>query len=353
MNYLMSYVLYLLIGTYTSESSEGIYVYKFNTMTGESEYVSMAKVENPSYLTIEKGKYVYAVSENDDNPSYANALVFDPETGELTLLNSQETKGSAPCNITADCNREYVVTANYGGGSISVFKVKDDGSLSPVEQVIKFGGEGVDKERQDAPHLHCVKFSPDGKFLFATDLGTDKIYRFETNNSGEGDFIKEESLMLFKVADGSGPRHFEFHPSGKYVYLINEIAGTVIGFTYENGDLLEFQTIEADMLNAKGSGDIAITPDGKYVYASNRLKGDGVACFSIDEADGRMTKVDYQYTAIHPRNMVITPNGKFLLVANKDSHVVEIFEIDSKTGRLNNIKKDIKLNTPVCLKFVE
>jgi len=345
--------MYLLIGTYTAGTSEGVYVYKFNVETGESEYVNMAKVENPSYLTFGKdNKYIYAVTENEGDPSYANALMFDLETNRLSLLNSEETKGAAPCNIAADNNGEYLVTANYVGGSISAFKIREDGTISPVTQVLRFNGHGADKERQGSSHLHCVKFSPEGKYLFAADLGTDMIYRYEINNSGKEDFLKEESMTSFKVKDGSGPRHFEFHPSGKYVYLINELAGTVIGFHYDNGNLTEFQTIEADELNAKGSGDIAITPNGKYVYASNRLEGDGVAIFSINEKDGKMIKVGYQYTGIHPRNMTITPNGKFLLVANRDSNTVEVFEIDYNTGLLQNINKDISINMPVCLKFM-
>lgn len=353
MNSLINYMMYLLIGTYTGGTSEGIYVYAFNTETGASEYVDVAKIENPSYLTFsEDGAFVYAVTENDGEPSFANALAFDAETGRLTVLNREETKGSAPCHIATDRNGKFVVTANYGGGSISVFEINEQGMLSAVKQVIRFTGTGYDKERQAAPHLHCVKFSPDGKYLFATDLGSDLIYRFTVDISGEGDFLKEESMKSFRVMAGSGPRHFEFHPSGNYVYLINELAGTVVGFRYAEGELTEFQSIEADPLHAKGSGDIAITPDGKYVYASNRLQGDGVAVFSIDEVDGRMTKVGYQLTGIHPRNMVITPNGKFLLVANRDSHTVEVFEIDYQTGLLRNIHKDIPVDRPVCLKFM-
>lgn len=342
--------MFLLVGTYTKEKSKGIYVYRFNTITGEAEYMGVAEVENPSYLTANsKNDFIYAVTENEENPSYANALTFNNTTGELKLLNREETKGAAPCNIVVSKDNKYVITANYAGGSLSVFSIKDEGIISKVKQVIEFGGQGIDKERQDAPHLHCVKFSPDGKFLFVTDLGTDKIYRFETDNSGEEDYIKEESLMLFKVEDGSGPRHFVFHPSGKYLYLINELSGTVIGFIYDDGGLTEFQTIKADELDARGSGDIDITPDGKYLYASNRLKGDGVAIFSINEEDGMLTKSGYQYTAIHPRNILVTPNGKFLLVANMESNSIEVYEIDKNSGMLQNIEKDIQIDKPVCL----
>lgn len=346
----MEKIVYLLAGTYTREKGKGICLYQFDTETGASEYLGVTEIENPSYLVADtEGDRVYAVTENEDNPSFANALSFDSHSGKLTILNRQKTKGAAPCNVTLSPDGKYVITANYAGGSISVFPVKEDGSLSAVTQVIEFGGQGIDKERQEAPHLHCVKFSPDGKFLFATDLGTDKIYRFETETEEENPYIKEESLMLFKVEDGSGPRHFVFHPSGKYIYLINELSGTVIGFLYDDGALTEFQTIQSDMLQAKGSGDIAVTPDGKYLYSSNRLQGDGIAVFTINEEDGHLTKQGYQYTAVHPRNILISSNGKFLLVANKDSHTIEIYEIDRQTGLLKNTQKDIRIESPVCL----
>lgn len=347
------YILYLLIGTYTLGASEGIYTYGFNTLTGESEYVGMVKVDNPSYLTFSKdSKYVYAVTENGGDPSYANALSFDVGSGALKLINSEETKGAAPCNITIDNRNKYVVTANYVGGSISVFPIKEDGCLAPVSQVIGFEGKGADP-RQEMPHLHCVGFSPDGKYLFATDLGTDRIYRYDVDYTTPGDFIKESSLVAFKVADGSGPRHFVFHPFQKYVYLINELSGCVTAFTYDDGCLDEFQSIEADSLHAQGSADIRITPDGRFLYASNRLKGDGIAIFSIDQQDGTLTHAGYQDTGIHPRNFVITPNGKFLLAACRDSNMVQVFDINENTGLLTDTHKDIRLDSPVCLKFAE
>jgi 6-phosphogluconolactonase (cycloisomerase 2 family) len=350
---MMDYVLYLLIGTYTFGTSEGIYVYKLHTETGEAEYVSMVKVDHPSYLAADKeNHFIYAVTENGGLPSYANALSFDKETGTLKLLNTQETRGAAPCNIAIDSRGKFVVTANYNGGNLSVFPVQEDGTLAAASQVIGFEGKGVIPGRQDQPHLHCVQFSPEGTYLFATDLGTDHIYRFEVDYSASGQFLKEASLKPFEVAGGSGPRHFVFHPSEKYVYLINELSGMVTGFTYHNGDLKEFQTIKADPLHAQGSADIRITPDGRFLYASNRLKGDGIAIFSIDRSNGRLTKTGYQITGNHPRNFIITPNGKFLLVANKDSHSVQVFEINSENGLLRNTRKDIRLNMPVCLLMI-
>lgn len=346
--------LYLLVGTYTTGESEGIYVYQFDTVSGFSKYKSVVKVINPSYLTINKeGTHVYSVSETGDAKAAANAFVFDKKDGTLKLLNSQLTGGADPCYIELDKTGKHVVTANYSGGSITAFNINGDGTLTTAAQLIRFTGKGADAERQKAPHLHCVRYSPDGKYLFADDLGTDKIHKFGINESNEGNYFKVGTPAAFDVAPGSGPRHLDFHPNGKYAYLINELSGAVIAFNYDAnaGNLTQIQTIQADTLGAKGSADIHVSPDGKFLYASNRLKGDGIAIFSINQADGKLTKVGYQETGVHPRNFVITPNGKFLLVASRDNDVIQIFLIDRVTGLLENTYKDIELDMPVCLKF--
>lgn len=346
--------LYLLVGTYTTGESEGIYVYQFDTVSGFSKYKSVVKVTNPSYLTINKeGTHVYSVSETGDAKAAANAFVFDKKDGTLKLLNSQLTGGADPCYIELDKTDKHVVTANYSGGSITAFNINGDGTLTTAAQLIRFTGKGADAERQKAPHLHCVRYSPDGKYLFADDLGTDKIHKFGINESNEGNYLKVGTPAAFGVAAGSGPRHLDFHPNGKYAYLINELSGAVIAFNYDAnaGNLTQIQTIQADTLGAKGSADIHVSPDGKFLYASNRLKGDGIAIFSINQADGKLTKVGYQETGVHPRNFVITPNGKFLLVASRDNDVIQIFLIDRATGLLENTYKDIELDMPVCLKF--
>lgn len=198
---------------------------------------------------------------------------------------------------------------------------------------------------------------PDGKYLLADDLGTDQIHKFNINPNANADnkekFLTKGTPEAFKVAPGSGPRHLIFNSDGKFAYLINEIGGTVIAFRYADGMLDEIQTVAADTVNAQGSGDIHLSPDGKYLYASNRLKADGVAIFKVDETNGTLTKVGYQLTGIHPRNFIITPNGKYLLVACRDTNVIQIFERDQATGLLTDIKKDIKVDKPVCLKFVD
>jgi len=347
--------MYLLVGTYTSdEGSKGIYVYRFNTETGESEEVSVTEVANPSYLTLSPNeKFVYSVGENDEGDGAAYAFSFDKKTGRLVPINSQSTQSAGPCYITIDKKGKNVHTANYGGGSISSFQVKSDGGLSELVSLIRFKGSGPDTVRQKSPHVHCVRYSPDGKYLFATDLGTDKIYRMETMDAVfEGQpAISESTLIAFVTPPGTGPRHFDFHPGEEYVYLLGELSGEVIVYDYNDGYLKIKQTIASDTVGARGSADIHVSPDGRFLYTSNRLKADGIAIFSINPDDGKLKKVGYQLTARHPRNFAITPNGKFLLVASRDDNKIQVFAINSETGLLTDTSQDILLNKPVCLKF--
>lgn len=347
--------LTMIVGTYTSGDSKGLYSFRFNEENGTATALSEAEVENPSYLVPSAdGKFIYTVSEFSNEQAAANAFAFNKEEGTFRLLNTQKTGGEDPCYIIT--NGSNVVTANYSGGSISVFPIDKDGSLLPASEVVKFKGSGADKERQEKPHLHCVRITPDGKYLFADDLGTDQIHKFIVNPNAKADnedvFLKEGSPASYKVEADSGPRHLTFAPNGSYAYLINELSGTVIAFEYSDGELKEIQTIAADTVGAKGSDDIHISPDGKFLYASNRLKADGLAIFSIHPENGMLTKVGYQLTGIHPRNFIITPNGKYLLVACRDSNVIQVYERDTDTGLLTDIRKDIKVDKPVCIKFV-
>ena len=348
--------LTMLVGTYTSGTSKGIYSFRFDEESGIATPLSYAEASNPSYLTIsDDGKFVYTVNESEDEPSAANAFAFDKEKGTFRLLNHQKTEGKAPCYIIT--NGKYVVTANYGGGSISVFPINEkDGSLLPASQVIQFTGTSIDKDRQNQPHLHCVRITPDNNYLFADDLGTDQIHKFTLNPNANAEnkeaFLTEGTPAAYKVEAGSGPRHLTFSSDSKFAYLINEISGTVIAFQYKDGELNEIQTIAADTVGAQGSGDIHISPDGKFLYASNRLKADGVAIFSINPENGMLTKVGYQLTGIHPRNFIITPNGKYVLVACRDNNMIQVYERDMKTGLLTNIHKNIEVDKPVCVKFV-
>ena len=191
--------------------------------------------------------------------------------------------------------------------------------------------------------------------MLATDLGKDQIYSFNIREEAKDSFLVLPPANVTKLEAGSGPRHLAFHPNGNYLYCINELSGRVTVFAYNGKEAEAIQSITSDTTptsNRKGSADIHLTYDGRFLYSSNRLKADGIATFSVDPENGRLTEIGYQSTGIHPRNFIISPNDKFLLCANRDTNNIQIFEIDSVTGLLLDTGKEIRLDKPVCLKWI-
>jgi 6-phosphogluconolactonase (cycloisomerase 2 family) len=230
--------------------------------------------------------------------------------------------------------------------------LNEDGTIQPLRQCINLN-VGSDKNAL-ASHIHTVAFSHDENWLWATDLGKDKIYKFNIHATSDTILVRDTECTSVLEA-GSGPRHLVLHPNGKWVYSINELKGTITVFKQDNGKLSAIQYIASDTtpgIGGKGSADIHLSPDCRFLYSSNRLKNDGIAIFSVNPDDGLLTKVAYQETGIHPRNFIISPNNKFLLCANRDSNSVQIFSRDEKTGLLTNTGKEILIGSPVCLKWI-
>ena len=346
---------YLFIGTYTSGKSKGIYVYQFNSSSGNGKEISTIKCSNPSYLCLSSdGKHLYATEESDGNGT-VGAYAFDPASGHLALLNSQPSQGAGTCYITEDKTSKWVFVANYNSGSIAGLPVNTDGSLAPAAQVIQQFGSGKNKDRQEASHAHSVIFSPDEKYLFEANLGTDQehIYTF---NPTQNIPLKEATDSTVSLQAGTGPRHIAFHPSKPYVYIIGELTGTVDVFLYDstNGHLKHVQRIRTTpekFTGDPGSADIHIRGDGKFLYASNRGTSNTIAVFAIRKDGGLTTKQFVSVNGKHPRNFVIDPSNHFLLVANRDTDNIVIFSIDQSGGTLKATGNEIHVPNPVCLKF--
>ncbi|CAN5314911.1 lactonase family protein [soil metagenome] len=351
-------IQYLLVGTYTTGGkSEGIYTYRYNPNKNETTLVGVTKgVENPSYLVVSKDqKYVYAVNENHgDKSGEVSAFALDKTKGELKFLNKQSTGGDDPCYVTIDSTGKNVIVANYSGGNIAVLKTTADGSLQPAVQVIAHDGYGVNVQRQEMPHPHSTVLSPDEKYLFVANLGNDRLYRYKFNANDPTNPLTPAEPAYYEVPDGSGPRHFTFHPNGKFAYLLNELSGKIIVYAYDNGNLTEIQTIVSDNTNTKtdkGSADIHITPDGRFLYTSNRATANDIAMFKVS-SDGKLAENGHQPVGMHPRNFMIDPTGRFLLVANRDSNDIQIFIINKNFGILQDSNTKIEVPMPVCLKMV-
>ena len=342
----------LLIGTYTNTcKSDGIYIYDFNTETADFKLKSSSKsIVNPSFLALSSDKKtIYSVNENGD-ASTVSTFDYTSKTGSLKFKNAVPSEGNDPCHIITD--DKNVMIANYSGGNIAVFGKNPDGSLSKVKQTIKHYGNSSNQQRQEKPHVHQLHFSPDKKYVLATDLGTDfiHIYKYDQNRD-------DKPLELYKVKKvkvGSGPRHLTFSNDGKFVYLVQELTGLVSAFSYQDGDLnllQETSLLEKKFVGETSAADIHISPDGIFLYATNRGTANTISCFKIKE-DGTLKLVQTISTlGKGPRNFAIDPSGNFVLVAHQYSNEVVVFRRNKTKGTLTDTNQRIKVCSPVCLVF--
>ena len=335
--------LTMLVGTYTYDTSRGIYSFAFDQENGTASTLDSVEVENPSYLAISSdNQYVYCVTEKG-NDSKVNAFSFDAENGRLTPINSLPADAD-PCHIRFIPGNRLSV-ANYSGGTLSIYSIAPDGALSELQDNIAFNTPiGPDTVRQKGHHIHFSILTPDNKRLLANDLGADCIHVVD---------ITEKAAVSSHIdtKPAYGPRHSVFTPDGKNLYLLNELSGHIVAYHYDaNAGFTEFQDIVADEADAHGSADITISPDGRFLYASHRLKNDGISIFEI-AGDGTLKKVGYCNTQSHPRNFIITPNGKYMLVACRDGNVIQVLKRDAETGLLTDTANNIVVPRPVCIKF--
>ena len=342
----------VLVGTYSKGKSEGIYAYKFSSATGKLTSLGLAtKASNPSYLVIHPNRrWVYAVGENDHGT--LTSYTLDEASGKLTAMNTVSSKGAAPCHLSIDKTGKFLLAANYNGGNVGLFPIGADGHLGEAASVIQHQGKGAG-ERQQQPHAHSINVAKGNRFAVAADLGLDEVITYRLDTKG-GKLVPQSKA---KLKDGSGPRHFAFHPSNKYAYSINELASTVTAFTWSagTGALKEFQTISTlpDDFGAGKSftAEVVVHPNGKFLYGSNRGH-QSIAMFTIDGA-GRLTAEGQVPSGGEwPRNFNIDPSGQFLMAANERSDSLVVFKIDQTTGKLTATGEKAEVGSPVCVKFL-
>lgn len=353
-----AYDHFLIVGTYTGGKSEGIYVLRFDTATAATLSVSVAKrIENPSFLCVDKaGKYIYAVSEKNNGQTPAGEIVayeFINPSGILIEQQRISSAGNDPCYIDIHPSGQWLAAGNYSSGNFAIFSTLDAERPFEPGQVVRHTGSGIRADRQEASHVHATVFSPDGQYLLVPDLGTDKlyVYRFEASSSA----ISWGKNQTAKSVPGSGPRHIDFHPNGRWVYLMEELSSTVAVYRFRQGRLKFMQRISAlpdDYRGERSSADIHVSPDGRFLYCSNRGDANSISIFSI-QPNGHLTWIGQQSTlGIKPRNFGIAPGGNFLLVANQSSDQIAVFRIDRTHGWLMDTGMKIDVPSPVCLKWV-
>jgi 6-phosphogluconolactonase len=352
---------WVYIGTYTGDKSKGIYRCEFDAATGKlSEPVLAAEVKNPSFVAIHpSNRYLYAVGEMQEfdgkSSGAVTAFSLDPASGELKRLNQKPSGGAGPCHVVVDRQGKNVLLANYGGGSAAVLRIEDDGRLGERTAFSQHSGKGTDPGRQEGPHAHSINLDAANRFAFVADLGLDQvlIYRFDAD---KGTLQKNEPPSA-KIEPKSGPRHFAFHPNGRFAYVINEMASTVTAMTYDadKSTLTPIQTISTlpeGHNKPNWTAEVQVHPSGKFLYGSNRGHN-SIAVFTIDEKTGKLTAAGHQAENIKtPRNFGIDPTGKFVLVANQDGDSILVFRVDGQTGALQATGEKVEVGKPVCVKFM-
>ena len=354
-----SYRVY--VGTYTGKGSEGIYAFRFDPATGASGALALAAAtDNPSFLAVDaQRRRLYAVNELDtfrNEPTGAvSAFGIDRESGQLTLLQQASSLGQGPAHLSLDKSGRFLMAANYNSGNYAVFPVEPDGRLGPRAAFEQDAGSSVNPRRQAGPHAHSIQVTGDNRHVLVADLGLDQllVYRFDTNTGA----LTPGSPRFATLAPGSGPRHLAFAPSGRFVYVISEMASTVTVFAYDPrpGTLRRRQTISTLPKSFSGTNtaaEIAVDARGRFLYVSNRVD-DSLAVFRIDADDGRLTPVQRVSSGGKtPRHFAIDPGGTWLFAANQDSNDIQLFRINPRSGRLTPTGRSIDVVSPVCVLIV-
>jgi len=359
----------LLVGSYTQGTSQGIYRLQFDSDKGHitPEPLQVFKASNPSWLTLSADQQrLFVVNENGqgqtDVVGRASSVAIDPKSNELTLVNQVSTLGEEPTHSSLSHDERYLFVANYGvhadpGGSLAVLPINAQGQLQPVTQMSSHPASRVNPERQMSAHVHSVVSSPDGKFVYASDLGADKVfvYRYDPAANPEHPLVAAEPAFI-ELPAGSGPRHLLFSKDGKHAYLTTEMSAQVFVFDYADGQLKQRQAVDlAHGLPAekRAAGALHASPDGKFLYVSNRGKANEILVFAINPGNGELTEIQRRSVdGDHPREFALSPNGKFLLIANQMSNAIVVLERDSKTGKLGKTVQRLKMDAPSDLKFI-
>ena len=359
----------LLVGSYTQGKSQGIYRLQFDSAKGRitPEPLQVFKTANPSWLTLSKDQSrLFVVNENGkgqrDVVGRASSVAIDPKTNQMTLINLVKTLGEEPTHSSLSADERYLFVANYGvhadpGGSLAVLPINAEGQLQPVTQMSTHPASQVNPERQMSAHVHSVVSSPDGKFVYASDLGADKVFVYQYDPAANADHpLVAADPAFVALPAGSGPRHLLFSKDGKHAYLTTEMSAQVFVFDYDKGRLKQRQALElAHGMPAqnRAAGALHASQDGKFLYVSNRGKANEILVFAINPSNGELTEIQRRSVdGDHPREFALSPNGKFLLIANQMSNAIVVLERDPETGKLGKTVQTLAMDAPSDLKFI-
>lgn len=358
-----------LVGTWTSipdaplvqkpeKASEGLYQLQVNA-DGTLTPVKVLQMKSPSWVVKSKdGRFAYTT--NEENEGAVTALSV--QNGKVEVLNTVNSHGGHPTHASISLDGKFLFVSNYsafdkGRGGVAVLPILPNGYLGEMVQNIVFAeGSGHVKGRQDSGHAHSTTFSPDGKYLYASDLGNDKVYAFRYNPS------KPQPLEADKSRDvsfkhGSGPRHMVFSPNGKQAYITAEMRSEIVTFNVQDGHLkkvAELKLVHEDKTpEFKSASGIILSPNGKYVIAANRGADNKLLVFKIQQNGLLGQPQVYKANGIEPRAFSFDESGKYLYVTNVYSNNISLFRFDTKNGSLKPLGDAAKISTPTDIKFFQ
>jgi 6-phosphogluconolactonase len=351
----------VFISSFAAGEKAGIHAFSFDSAAGQlTPLHTTTDIQHPFYLALSPDhRFLYAVDaekfggeENEQVASFA----IEGRTGKLRRLGQVSSQGTATCYLETDTSGKCVLAANYSSGSVLALPVKPDGSLGEASSFHQHTGSSIHPDRQKGPNAHSIVISPDNRFALAADLGTDKIMIYALDAEA-GKLSPNAAQAHVAAKPGAGPRHITFHPNGTRVYVINELSNTVSVYDYskEDGRLKDRQsisTLPADFQGTSYTADLKVTPDGKFLYGTNRGH-DSIASYSIAD-DGSLTLLAIQPSlGKGPQNLFITPDGRWLLLANMPGNSLIVFKIDGQTGALTTHGDPISLPMPSCIRWME
>lgn len=352
----------LLVGSYTDGASQGIYRYQFDEKTGHIDPApqQVVKSVSPSWLVLSADqRQLFAVNETPNG--HASSFSVSAK-GEIKLLNQVASQGDEPTHASLSQDQRYLFVANYAvkpdpGGSLVVVPVAKDGKLRPVVQQARHKASGVNPERQAGAHVHSLVLSPDGRHLYACDLGADKVFIYRYDGASTDHPLTPAIPASVDLPPGSGPRHLLFDARGRHAYLTLEMSAEVVMFDVQEGNLVERQRLpltESKEAAAKAAGGLHLSADGRFLYVSNRGTANEIVAFSVGKQDGQLSFLQRRSVeGDHPREFALDPSDNFLLVANQKSNQIVVIRRDPRSGKLLETVQTLKQDAPSDLKFIE
>ena len=333
----------VFVSAFASGEKAGIHAFGFDSETGTLKPLKRATgMQSPFFIALSPDRrFLYSIDEFGGKDNFVAAFAIEGRGRDLRPLNRQNTRGTASCFLEVDPTGKCVLAANYSSGNVTSFPVQSDGSLGESVSFFQHSGSSTDPQRQKGPNAHCFVISPDGRHALAADLGIDKVMIY-TLDAATAKLAPNTAQPFAKLTPGSGPRHLTFHPSGKLVYLINELANTITVFDWNasEGTLKEKQTIATlpkDFTGKSYTADLKITPDGRHLYGTNRGH-DSLAVFSVNAQTGELTPRGQTPTEKTPRSFCLVPGDQFVVSAGEGSHRLIVFRRNAETGALTPLK---------------